>query len=1035
MKQKFYSLLLTALFGMLGMNVQALETTEIGGKTYFEITNADELAEFSNLVNGGEFEANAVLTADIDMTDLCNMDGWTAIGDWGQISETSNACFKGHFDGQGHKITGFNATSTHNYYGIFGVISTGALIENFDIYGTMNLGHKTGGVVGYSRDATPTIRNIHSYMTINVTEAATSAERPGGIIGSAVNGTTVIENCAYSGTLNVGGHTGNIGGIVGYVNNNAAAIVNITNCLFDGEIENGSADGQCGGIVGYNNGGTLTIKNCLSIGTINTGDGNDGMFIGRLNGSNTTFANNYYVGDNVNGTSSGKSAKGTAPVKVTAAQLASGEICFLLNESVSGGTNWFQTLKKKFFIAEQYVVTINGETQEPKIADVTLTSNGDGTYIFTLPDFVLYTFSRELYVGDISLEDVTINDDGTFHKEGNFDVPEKNIPSELAALASYFKNIPYILDGKVNNDKLYATIDITHSMGSMGIYTANVVAGTDDFIAAVPAEGDPYPAPYGTDIVYANGSFNCDMTPKEDSTVIYSNSDNSIIDPHDFVEGFCSYCGAFDETYMTANADGYFEIGTANQLKWFAFYVNLVDPAVNAILTADIDMTDVEWTPIGKGVYFGGIFDGQNFTISNLNYVGSGDCNGLFGGIKDATVMNFSISGTIVCAGSWSGVIGRSENATISNIHSALTIETPVPGAFHHAGGIVGGSYNPTTIDRCSFSGTMTVNSESHDCFGGIVGYTTDKCLISNCINYGTIYFAKNNCYAGGIVGYINSNACYGAHNCLNVGDVIYTGEGDPTYSGAIVGRLRGNNPELWGYNYYKEGSAVNANGENQIPTNYEVTDAQLTSGEVAAKMAPYIRQNIDEDTYPVLDPTHNVVAEITAAGYATLYVPDTDVTIPAGVEAFTGWKDGTYLLMTSIENKIAADEPVVLKGAAGIYSFVPTTGATKATTNELKGTAEDTDATGKYVLAQPEGEVIGLYLADGGILRAGKAYLEIPEGSDIKGFIFAFGNDATGIVSSLKDTEEGTIYNIAGQRVNKAQKGIYIVNGKKVLQ
>ena len=301
---------------------------------YYEIANAKQLAWFERMVNSGKDSLNAVLTADIDFTPLTEDPkfGWTAIGDWGQIRGTGSAAYRGHFDGKGHTITNFNVTSTHNYFGIFGVLSNGSLVENFDIYGTLNLGHKTGGVVGYTRDATCTIRNIHSYLTLNVTEAATTAERPGGVLGTANNGTTLVENCTYSGILNVAEHTGNIGGIVGYINNNSAAIVNITNCLFDGEIQNGnSADGQCGGIVGYNNGGKATIKNCLSIGTIVSSEGNIGQFIGRLNGSNTVFANNYYAGEFVNGTASGKTAGGTAPEQVDDSQLASGEIAWKLN--------------------------------------------------------------------------------------------------------------------------------------------------------------------------------------------------------------------------------------------------------------------------------------------------------------------------------------------------------------------------------------------------------------------------------------------------------------------------------------------------------------------------------------------------------------------------------------------------------------------------------------------------------------------------------------------------------------------------------
>ena len=322
---------------------------------FYEISNAPQLMLFEQYVNKGNLDANAILTADIDFAVLMPKGAdtektevaWTPIGDWGQIRGTASACYKGHFDGQGHTIKNFNVTSSCNYYGIFGVISEGSLIENFDIFGTLNLGHKTGGVVGYTRDTACTIRNIHSYLTLNVTEAATTAERPGGIVGSAVNGTTNIENCIYSGILNAGGHTGNIGGIVGYINNNSAAIVNITNCLFDGEIQNGtSADGQCGGIVGYNNGGKATIKNCLSIGIIVSSDGNIGQLIGRLNGSNTTFANNYYLGDFVNGTSSGKSAKGSAPVQVDTDQLESGEVCWELNEEKFLDSSWRQTLSE-----------------------------------------------------------------------------------------------------------------------------------------------------------------------------------------------------------------------------------------------------------------------------------------------------------------------------------------------------------------------------------------------------------------------------------------------------------------------------------------------------------------------------------------------------------------------------------------------------------------------------------------------------------------------------------------------------------------
>ena len=79
MKEKLYSLFLTALLGMLGMQVgaQELTTTEIDGVTYYEIKTGDDLKAFADLVNAEKHDANAVLTAPVDLTNV----GWeTPIG-------------------------------------------------------------------------------------------------------------------------------------------------------------------------------------------------------------------------------------------------------------------------------------------------------------------------------------------------------------------------------------------------------------------------------------------------------------------------------------------------------------------------------------------------------------------------------------------------------------------------------------------------------------------------------------------------------------------------------------------------------------------------------------------------------------------------------------------------------------------------------------------------------------------------------------------------------------------------------------------
>ena len=178
-------------------------------------------------------------------------------------------------------------------------------------------------------------------------------------------------------------------------------------------------------------------------------------------------------------------------------------------------------------------------------------------------------------------------------------------------------------------------------------------------------------------------------------------------------------------------------------------------------------------------------------------------------------------------------------------------------------------------------------------------------------------------------------------------------------------------------------------------------------------------------------------------------------------VTAYTGKISGEWLTLSEVEGTIPALTAVVLKGTPGTYVYEVggevgpngdyldifddiTVDADKALVkewaapidNDLKGTLEPIDAAGKYILAKPEGEEVGFYLAESGTIPAGNAYLEVPEGSDVKAFLFAIDN-ATAIqtIDNGQQTTEGAIYNLAGQRLNKMHKGINIVNGKKILK
>ncbi|MBR5394728.1 MAG: hypothetical protein IK144_06540 [Bacteroidaceae bacterium] len=315
--------------------------TEING--VLQLGTAEDVVNFAKVINDGTEKSentfiDAVLTDDIDLSGVIPAEGWTPIGNWGAVSY-GNACYKGHFDGQGYSITGFNTVTPVNNFGFFGVISTGAVIENFSIYGTITNSIKTGGAIGFARDDNPTIRNVKSYLTINNTSVGA---RLGGILGTSFSGSTVnIDRCTFSGTIdgNDNAGNGNYGGIVGYTQNNATTILNVTNCLFDGKLINTAATpGGCtfGGIVGYIGAGPLvTVKNCLSIGTVQSQV--TGQFFGAVKNTTCSILNSYYKGANINGSASTVElpAEQLTVTKVNDEQLASGEIAMALGEAFS----------------------------------------------------------------------------------------------------------------------------------------------------------------------------------------------------------------------------------------------------------------------------------------------------------------------------------------------------------------------------------------------------------------------------------------------------------------------------------------------------------------------------------------------------------------------------------------------------------------------------------------------------------------------------------------------------------------------------
>lgn len=191
----------------------------------------------------------------------------------------------------------------------------------------------------------------------------------------------------------------------------------------------------------------------------------------------------------------------------------------------------------------------------------------------------------------------------------------------------------------------------------------------------------------------------------------------------------------------------------------------------------------------------------------------------------------------------------------------------------------------------------------------------------------------------------------------------------------------------------------------------------------------------------------------VSAAGYATYFNSANAFTMPADATGYV-WFEGKIEKAYNHSEDVPANEPLVIEAAAGNYPLWFTT-STKTSwkndsMNDLEGTDFETDLTddanyyfyGLSLNKSSEAGSVGFYWmnATGAAFTNGahKAYLKLakstPAGSQaVKGFPF------NGTTTGIEQIEAGadaknTIYDLSGRRVNKAAKGIYILNGKKVL-
>ena len=252
----------------------------------------------------------------------------------------------------------------------------------------------------------------------------------------------------------------------------------------------------------------------------------------------------------------------------------------------------------------------------------------------------------------------------------------------------------------------------------------------------------------------------------------------------------------------------------------------------------------------------------------------------------------------------------------------------------------------------------------------------------------------------------VDMTVSYSASNVLSMAATITTNE---------------ETPSTWSYSYTSDytGSGISLSGDIKIALSVDHAWLDIIS-----------------------EGKGSIATTITSAGWATLYTPYAldFSSLSEDLTAYTATCSESTVTLTKVNN-VPASTGVVLKGAANTYN-IPVIASSETAKGHLLGSATEATAYDAYTgytlyMLKMVGENAQFVPMKSGSLAAGKAYLKIASGNSslARSLNVVFADEATGIqtVQSEGVAVDG-YYNLSGQRVSQPTKGLYIVNGKKVL-